>query len=352
MIEHKTLDELNSIDPYEIPKIGYKCTVTITNIHEMPRWWYVGCAKCGKAPEVETVPFLCRCGWKDSTPLYKLSFQAKDDTGEARFFGYDEVSRRIIRRNIDFMLRQSRQAAGLPQHFKDLISRKYTFVVGVTNSSFQDPRFRTYLVKTVSIDYHEKAFIANQNLLVQTPSQTTASTSSGSLALQITDPNALNNQVETVTQITTLTNASTPPPAIVTDDTPTKDATNQAQHIRSLQPRTLFPPAACAEKTDMVSEQIETANALSAHTIPELQAPGTQDGSGSFPPSAKNKKNSVEQKDSHIEKGSHIDDSTKDEHVATTAIAPQHGIKRSTPADSGCKTRDDICKATPSKSHK
>ncbi|OQU87757.1 hypothetical protein SORBI_3003G335601 [Sorghum bicolor] len=208
MIEHKTLDELNSIDPYEIPKIGYKCTVTITNIHEMPRWWYVGCAKCGKAPEVETVPFLCRCGWKDSTPLYKLSFQAKDDTGEARFFGYDEVSRRIIRRNIDFMLRQSRQAAGLPQHFKDLISRKYTFVVGVTNSSFQDPRFRTYLVKTVSIDYHEKAFVANQNLLVQTPSQTTASTSSGSLALQITDPNALNNQVEMVTQITTLTNAS------------------------------------------------------------------------------------------------------------------------------------------------
>lgn len=106
------------------------------------------------------------------------------------------------------MLRQSRQAAGLPQHFKDLISRKYTFVVGVTNSSFQDPRFRTYLVKTVSIDYHEKAFVANQNLLVQTPSQTTASTSSGSLALQITDPNALNNQVEMVTQITTLTNAS------------------------------------------------------------------------------------------------------------------------------------------------
>jgi hypothetical protein len=49
---------------------GYKCTVTITAIHESPRWWYVGCAKCGKAPDIEMIPFRCsRCYFKDSKPL-------------------------------------------------------------------------------------------------------------------------------------------------------------------------------------------------------------------------------------------------------------------------------------------
>lgn len=226
-----------------LQKTSFKCTVTITAIHEVPRWWYIGCAKCTKALDIETVPFSCPTyEWKETNTLwdiflglletfcstsllptrnhhvvflfsqpfcsYKLSFEARDDTAEARFFAYNEVSRRIIRRNIDFMLRESRKAPGLPQQLRNLISRKYTFIVGVTTSSFRDPKIRTYLVKAVSFDYLEQAYVAERLLLIQPPRQSEGSSSSVPAGQLTNSSTGLDSQIQAITDIALPTGAS------------------------------------------------------------------------------------------------------------------------------------------------
>lgn len=143
------------------------------------------------------------CLHSSCTHRYNLSFTTRDDTAEAQFFGYDDVSRRIIKRNIEFMLRQSRQSAGLPQHLRDLVSKKYTFIVTITTSTFASTNNRTYLVKAVSVDFHEQAFIANQMLLLEPSVQTPPLPSSTSTPPQLGSGAGPSNVAQVITDIKT-----------------------------------------------------------------------------------------------------------------------------------------------------
>jgi len=86
------------------------------------------------------------------------------------------------------MLRQARNAQGLPQHLVNLITRKYTFVVGLTSSSFNDMENRTYLVKRIAFDFHEQSYIASRSIMTANPQQPDQSSASLSLTQNVVQP--------------------------------------------------------------------------------------------------------------------------------------------------------------------
>lgn len=55
-------------------KEGCNCTVTVISIPREKRWWYFGCAKCKRSPREETATFWCApCKCTESIPLWDLS---------------------------------------------------------------------------------------------------------------------------------------------------------------------------------------------------------------------------------------------------------------------------------------
>ncbi|XP_066389959.1 uncharacterized protein [Miscanthus floridulus] len=115
LLQHKKLDELNNMDPFDFQEEGCKCTVTITHIPQDNNWWYIGCEKCKKKTTDDSTPFICsKCGWKRLRTRYKLSFAAADDTAKANFFCNDEMARMIVRRNCQTLLNSLRKNTDFP----------------------------------------------------------------------------------------------------------------------------------------------------------------------------------------------------------------------------------------------
>jgi len=104
---------------------------------------------------------------------YKFSFNAADDTAEAQFFAYDDPARNIIHRNVTAVLNQLRKESGFPRFLTDVISKKYTFSIGLSDDSFGQMEDRTYVVKSVIIDHQQQAHKAKQQLLIE-PSPNTS----------------------------------------------------------------------------------------------------------------------------------------------------------------------------------
>ena len=98
---------------------------------------------------------------------YKFSFTAADDTAEAQFFAYDDAARNIIHRNVRAVLNQLNKGSGFPQFLTDVISKKFTFNVNLTDDSFGEMKDRTYIVKSVAADHQVQAYKAKQQVLTQ-----------------------------------------------------------------------------------------------------------------------------------------------------------------------------------------
>ncbi|KAL6848065.1 hypothetical protein ACP4OV_022193 [Aristida adscensionis] len=48
-IEHKQIDEIEALDPYDFPATGYRCTVTIARLVPGTTWWFASCNRCSRA---------------------------------------------------------------------------------------------------------------------------------------------------------------------------------------------------------------------------------------------------------------------------------------------------------------
>lgn len=229
ILEHRNLQELNMIDPFEFPKQGYKCTVTITSIPQEKRWWYMGCAKCKKAPREETGTFWCApCQCSETKPFYKFLFIAQDDTTEAEFFAYDDTARNIIRRNVTAVINQQRKDPGFPQFLTEVVSKKITFAIIITDDSFGEMRTRTYQVKSVLIDHEYQAHRLARQLTIDAPGS--ASTQTPSVPTSVLQIQCATPQIpkDSVIDGVHATASSTPPPTSVSDETPAKDVPAQA----------------------------------------------------------------------------------------------------------------------------
>jgi len=131
---------------------------------------------------------------------YKLSFVATDDTAEGMFFCFDEISRMIIKRNVDYVLRMAMKASGLPKEITDIVSKKFTFNVILTKGSYYDGH-KTYEVRSIMRDFQMEAYKAK--LLLTQP-----------LISPLSDAPP-NLTIESPSQISTQSNQITRPPDLI-----------------------------------------------------------------------------------------------------------------------------------------
>jgi hypothetical protein len=109
---------------------------------------------------------------------YKFLFVAQDDTAEAEFFAYDDTARNIIRRNVTAVINQQRKDPAFPQFLTEVISKKFTFAIIITDDSFGEMRARTYQVKSVLIDHEYQAHRLARQLTVDAPASASTQTPS------------------------------------------------------------------------------------------------------------------------------------------------------------------------------
>jgi hypothetical protein len=80
---------------------------------------------------------------------YLLSFIGKDETGEARFFAYDDEAQRIVNKDCQAIVNPLHTRDGLPQALQNIINKKFVFSIDLTNDSCRGTKNRQYQVKAV-----------------------------------------------------------------------------------------------------------------------------------------------------------------------------------------------------------
>ncbi|XP_021314345.1 uncharacterized protein LOC8075683 isoform X2 [Sorghum bicolor] len=267
ILEHKNLDELNAMDPFDFPREGFKCTVTITSVPQDYRWSYYGCAKCKKAITEVAVPFRCSvCACKEAKNLYKLSFVATDDTAEGMFFCFDEISRMIIKRNVDYVLRMAMKASGLPKEITDIVSKKFTFNVILTKGSYYDGH-KTYEVRSIMRDFQMEAYKAK--LLLTQPLISPLSDAPPNLTIE--SPSQISTQSNQITRppdLIDIAESSHTPLGMLSPDTiPQKIGLSKPPAAHNTAQRVLFPPLKAntemlGKETDSTKEIEQTSKAI------------------------------------------------------------------------------------------
>ncbi|AQK43882.1 hypothetical protein ZEAMMB73_Zm00001d025507 [Zea mays] len=101
IVEHKSLYELLTVNPYDFPETGFECTITIAEIPAEHKWWFPSCTKCNKATIPHTTGYHCEsCNWDGYKFKYKLKFLASDETDIAEMFCFDTVARHIVGKSL------------------------------------------------------------------------------------------------------------------------------------------------------------------------------------------------------------------------------------------------------------
>jgi len=80
---------------------------------------------------------------------YLLSFIAKDDTDEARFFAYDDEASKIIQKDCQALVNPLHIKEGLPQAMNNILNKTYVLSVDLTDESCKSMKKRQYQVKAV-----------------------------------------------------------------------------------------------------------------------------------------------------------------------------------------------------------
>ena len=80
---------------------------------------------------------------------YLLSFIAKDDTDEARFFAYDDEASKIIQKDCQALVKPLHIKEGLPQAMNNILNKTYVLSVDLTDESCKSIKKRQYQVKAV-----------------------------------------------------------------------------------------------------------------------------------------------------------------------------------------------------------
>lgn len=157
----------------------YKCAVTVTAIANNNNWWYISCVPCKKRAEQQPDhTYKCpKCHGSNVVPRYSLieycttcscrpcalyamlihswlpchqcryllGFRARDDTGEARFFAYDEEAKLIIQKDCEAIV----NPLALQRVYLRHINKRYVFSIDHTDDSCRGHLRRQYLVKSV-----------------------------------------------------------------------------------------------------------------------------------------------------------------------------------------------------------
>lgn len=129
---------------------------------------------------------------------YLLNFTATDETGEARFFAYDEVAKLIVQKDCDIVLNPLKLALGLPQPLQAVLNTRFLFSVSLTENSFSSRTRRQYLIKHIldKPGRHPSALsTAGPAMIPQPATAPTSSSAHTTNLLQITHTPEVQHQI-------------------------------------------------------------------------------------------------------------------------------------------------------------
>ncbi|CAN6208301.1 unnamed protein product [Urochloa humidicola] len=180
--ETRYLRELIAIDPYEFPRGGCRCTVTIARLVPDVSWWFPSCVRCGKTCTPDPNGYICYpCNNNTYRHKYKLVFVASDGTAEAEMICFGQIAQRIVGKPVEHVMRTVRRDEKFPPDIAGIVSQKYTFIVTVANQSFYT-RDRSFMVNSIAASYGRQRAIpqaaaGSSNRRLSSPRNPAASTS-------------------------------------------------------------------------------------------------------------------------------------------------------------------------------
>ena len=80
---------------------------------------------------------------------YLISFTGRDETGEARFFAYDDEAYKMIQRDCESVMNPLAPRDALPQPLQKIINSTFLLSVDLTNDSCKSTKYKQYQVKAV-----------------------------------------------------------------------------------------------------------------------------------------------------------------------------------------------------------
>ncbi|OQU83243.1 hypothetical protein SORBI_3005G095620, partial [Sorghum bicolor] len=143
-LPEKTIAALDQIDPFNEEEPGpFKCAVTIVSITNATSWWYMSCRACKKKAEQQiNSTYKCpRCQSTNTVPRYLLSFIGRDDTGDAKFFAYDDEASKMIQKDCDTLVNPLAPRDVLPRPLENIINKKFVLSVNLTDDSCKGNSF-------------------------------------------------------------------------------------------------------------------------------------------------------------------------------------------------------------------
>ncbi|KAG0537382.1 hypothetical protein BDA96_03G144300 [Sorghum bicolor] len=132
--------------------------------------------------------------------------------------------------------------SGLPQQISTLVSKKFTFSVGLTEESYNSKIKRKYLIKSILARSDKR----NPSLSISAPQ-----------AGMPTTPAPLGDTDISATLPDEGADTQTPAPASDTDQTPTKNLITDAPAVEATARRALFPETTESPKASMTTQQDE-----------------------------------------------------------------------------------------------
>ncbi|TVU00195.1 hypothetical protein EJB05_54394, partial [Eragrostis curvula] len=155
-LEHKTVAELHSVDPWECEKASFSCTVTVGRVIQDQQWWFMSCPKCHRAANPYGSEFKCtgECGSVNAIPKYHLCLVCGDSTGAAEFVLFGKVAQQIVGKSAMMLLRRD----GLPREIAAVVTQKYTFIVTVNQKSLMQ-RNLSFQVNSVETLFGRQACV-------------------------------------------------------------------------------------------------------------------------------------------------------------------------------------------------
>lgn len=78
-----------------------------------------------------------------------LSFIGRDDTGDAKFFAYDDEASKMIQKDCDTLVNPLAPRDVLPRPLENIINKKFVLSVNLTDDSCKGNSCKQYQVKAV-----------------------------------------------------------------------------------------------------------------------------------------------------------------------------------------------------------
>ncbi|XP_062210360.1 uncharacterized protein LOC133911879 isoform X6 [Phragmites australis] len=151
--QQKTLYELLQISPYDFPREGFRCVVTISRIDPFISWWFPSCNRCSKTSLPHGNDYKCpHCACTGCTFKYKICLIGTDGTDEAEFLFFGAMGQRLVHKDVKMLMRSCHKADEIPTQITSLVSQKYLLTINVTNKCFERAH-RSYQVNAINCAY-------------------------------------------------------------------------------------------------------------------------------------------------------------------------------------------------------